>query len=78
MESLTINLPAITTGIALSSGTIELLAHCIANCPLTEKQRNDLNQELSIAIKSAVDNMKQQQETELRGPHNMEKVDGLH
>jgi len=53
----TINLPSVTTGIALSSASIQLLSFCIANCPLTEKQRFDLNQEFISAIKTAVDMM---------------------
>lgn len=57
MEPEIINLPSVTTGIALSTSAIQLLSHCIANCPLTEQQRIKLNEEFVGAIKAAVEAM---------------------
>jgi hypothetical protein len=72
METEEIKIPAVTTGISLSMNTIQLLAYCISNCPLTEKQRMDLNQEFSSAVKSAIGAM-------APGPHIItDRSDGLH
>jgi len=67
MEPEIINLPDIVTGISLSAGAIQLITHCIANCPLTALQRENLNKELVTAIREAV-----------KEPNNgLHKVDGL-
>jgi hypothetical protein len=73
MDQETIQLPPVTTGIDLSSGAIQLLSFCIANCPLTEQQRANLHGEFTTAIKAAVDAMAPKSPSRIT-----ETADGLH